>query len=291
MLSPVLWLVPFLLAAEAPPTDPEAAAIAAEQSGQLEEAFQSYVAALRALPDPPPAEADLRLRGHILQIVRQTGSSLPIPEDARAALAKGRKLAEAHEALGSGGDVGGLEAAAAGFRQAVRLAPWWPEPILEYARLLQKLKQYEAAAANLELYRLLQPEAVESPAAPAPAPAAAGAATVYVYWPRQFAGSGNPNRLQCNGRVVAKLQKGRFVPLTLAPGAYTLDFGEKVSSEFAAGQEYYVRATYGGFPKSKKLRLASREEAKAEMEKDRMTPGDADHVFDLRCGAGAASSR
>jgi hypothetical protein len=289
VFPPAYWLLSFLLAAEAPVADLEAAAMAAEEAGQLDEAFQHYVAALRALPDPPPDDADLRLRERILKLVRQSGSSLPVPPEARAELEKGRSLVEAHDALGSAGETGGLEAGSAAFRRAVRLAPWWPEAALEYARVLQKLKQYELAAANLRLHRLAQPEAAGDVAAAAPAPAPS--ATVYVYWPKQFAGSGQPNRMECNGKVVAKLQKGRFVLLTLAPGAYTLEFGQKVSMEFAAGKEYYVRASYGGFPKHKVFRMASREEATAEMQKDRMTLGDADHIFDTQCRAGSTPGR
>jgi hypothetical protein len=161
------------------------------------------------------------------------------------------------------------------------------------AAVQQKLKQYEAAAANLRIYRLTTAETPSpSPAVP---PAATGntvspQANVYAYWPHQFAGSGNPNRLDCDGQTVAKLQKGRFVLLTVAPGPHRFEFGQTVSATLEAGHDYYLRAQYEGFPKHKALRWVPRDQGVAELQDGSITIGDADHIFDTGCRGGATPS-
>ncbi len=69
------WLLLCVMFAFAPssnaqvaPADREAAGLAAEQAGQLREAFDDYVAALQALPESPPADADRRLRERIIKL-------------------------------------------------------------------------------------------------------------------------------------------------------------------------------------------------------------------------------
>jgi len=287
-LSSSLWVSLSLLlpAAGAAATDHEGAAVQAEQAGDTEAAFHEYVAAVQALPDPPPAEADVRLREHVVALALKLGHPVDLPPDAPVHVEKAQSLLEAQATLGSDGDTGGLEAAAAELRQAVRLAPWWPDATYMLAAVQQKLKQYDRAAANLRLYRLTMPSAPSAPgpaAAPSGAPSAGARAIVYAYWPHQFAGSGNPNRLDCDGQTVAKLQKGRFVRLSVAPGSHTFEFGQAVATTLEANQEYYLRAQYEGFPKRKALRLVPREQGVAEMQAGPVTAGDADHVFDGEC--------
>jgi tetratricopeptide (TPR) repeat protein len=271
--------------------DPEAAGQAAEQAGQLDEALQQYVAALKALPDPPPVEADLRLRERIVRLVLKSGTRLPVPPEAEQRFRKGQSLLEAHKAFAGSGDTGGLEAAAAELRQAVRMAPWWPEATLALAETDQKLQRYEAAAGNLALQRLMVQEAKAPAAAPAPEaqPAEAAPATVYVYWPRKVDKVGFRNRLDCDGLRVAKLQSGRHVVLRLTPGLHTIKFGQGPPLELEAGHEYFLRVCAEGlFRASNSLRLVAREEAIAEMRKGKITPADPDHVFDPECKVGDA---
>jgi hypothetical protein len=53
-----LLLTPAHAQAPAQGVDHETAGQRAEHAGQVEEAFREYVAAVQALPDPPPADAD-----------------------------------------------------------------------------------------------------------------------------------------------------------------------------------------------------------------------------------------
>jgi tetratricopeptide (TPR) repeat protein len=170
------------VSAEVPLKGHEAAGQAAEEAGRFEEAFDEYLQALRALPEPPLAAADARLRERIISVVPRLGAPPTVSEEAEQHYMKAQALVEAQEVLGTAADVGALQAAAAGFRKAIRAAPWWPDPLIALAKLQQRLKRYDEAADNLRLYRLAQPApattaAVEHPAA-APNPEVATAAKI-----------------------------------------------------------------------------------------------------------------
>jgi hypothetical protein len=273
---------------QATPPDLEAAGARAESEGRPDDALRDYVAALQALPDPPPLADDLRLRERILLLVAATGSELPLSPEAEQHLSRARSLVEAQAELG-GDDTGGLQLAADDLRRVVRLAPWSREAARVLAAVQQKLKQYEAAAGNLRLSRIgaatTPASAVPAPPAPSSAPPAARA-RVYVYWPPQMTGNWSRNHLRCGKEKIAQLQEGRVLLLELTPGFHTLDFGQKVAMEWEGGREYFLRASLDGFSSRKVFRVVPREEAVAEIRKKKMKPVDADHVFAAGCGTG-----
>ena len=65
---------------------------AAERAGRLREAFQHYMAALRGLPDPPPAEADRRLLERITDLVLRLEPEPAVPEEAEGFAIRGMAL-------------------------------------------------------------------------------------------------------------------------------------------------------------------------------------------------------
>src|SRR6266849_4547513 len=87
------WLLLFVMFAFAPSSnaqvatsDRETAGLAAEQAGQVREAFDDYLAALQALPDPPPAETDWRLRERIIRVALKLDPPPAVPEEAQQRL-------------------------------------------------------------------------------------------------------------------------------------------------------------------------------------------------------------
>jgi len=91
------WPVLLIMLAFAPSSneqvarsDREAAGLAAEQAGQLRTAFDDYVAALRALSDPSPAESDLRLRDRIIKLALKLDPPPAVPDEAQRRITNGQ---------------------------------------------------------------------------------------------------------------------------------------------------------------------------------------------------------
>src|SRR5712691_9357229 len=119
------WLLLCVMFAFAPssnaqvaPADREAAGLAAEQAGQLREAFDDYVAALQALSDPPPADADLRLRERIIKLALKLDPPPAVPEEAQQRITSGQTASKSAQ------NPGELKVAVSEFQRALRLAPW-----------------------------------------------------------------------------------------------------------------------------------------------------------------------
>lgn len=129
----------------------EAAAKDAEAAGRTKDAFDLYVRAVRALPDPPPVDDDVRLREHALRLAMQLQPKPAPPEDAERFTVRGQVLFKDAK------DEKGFEEAAGDLRKAVRAAPWVPELAYNLALVEEKLGYYRAAAANLKLYGLSNP--------------------------------------------------------------------------------------------------------------------------------------
>lgn len=281
-----------------PGSDSEAAGHAAEQGGRLQQAFLSYLTAYHALPDPPPAADDRRLREKIIKVVAQLGTAPIVPPDARARVAKADELLGAEAILGSSAG-SSSQAAAAELRRAVRAAPWWAEATFKLATVLQTLQQPEDALLNLNLYRLADPDgyaATVTRAAPTPTVAAEpleravpkplGPATIYVYWPEQQRGGGR-QKVLCNGQLIAELQNNRFVVVKAAAGTHDLAFRDKhVTAVVEAGREYHYRTSIEGqwrFAMGPEIRLITADAAKDEMRQQRMTANDARRTRSTVC--------
>jgi len=139
--------------------EPEAPALAAETAGHAQEAFQGYLTALQALPDPPPVEADRRIRERIIHLASQLDPPPAIPEEAR------RHAADAAAAFKESGPLngpGGLGHSIAEWRESLRLAPWWAEAYSNYAAALEQRGDFGEAAQNLKFYLLAAPNAQDA---------------------------------------------------------------------------------------------------------------------------------
>ena len=275
-------------------SDPEAAGQAAEQSGRLQQAFLSYLTAYHALPDPPPANDDRRLRERIIKVVAQLGTAPVLPPDARARVTRADQLLDAEAILGSSAG-SSSQAAAAELRQAIRSAPWWPEATFKLATVLQRLQQPEQALLNLNLYRLADPDGyavtvaraktASEPVAPVVVPKAIVPAVVYIYWPPQARGGGRP-QVHCDANRVADLNDRHYVRLSVPAGMHTLKF-QKTSFPIGvdSGQTYYVRASAEGFPVRAVLRLVATADAIAEMKEKNVELNDPKKTYSTGCSA------
>ena len=163
--------------------DPEAAALAAEQAGRLQDAFVSYLGAYRALPDPPAAADDQRLRERIIGVVRKLATSPVIPSEARDHATTADRLLEAEAILGTTGGAS-IQAAAVALRKAIRIAPWWPETTFKLATAAQQLQRVDEALLNLNLYRLADPDGYAATIAKASAPSAPAAPAARLVIPK-----------------------------------------------------------------------------------------------------------
>jgi tetratricopeptide (TPR) repeat protein len=143
--------------AQVVPSAREAAGTAAEQAGQLRQAFDDYVAALQALPDPPPAEDDTRLRKRIITLALKLDPPPVVPDEAVKQIVGTQTTAKSAENLRD------FEAAISQYQKALRLAPWVASGYLGLGELQEKLRDYPPAIQNFELYLLAAPTALDSP--------------------------------------------------------------------------------------------------------------------------------
>ncbi|MBY0495880.1 MAG: hypothetical protein K2Y23_16850 [Cyanobacteria bacterium] len=279
---------------------PEIDAAAAEQAGDHAGAFAAYVRAYQAMPQPPTADDDRRLREKIITLARRLSPPPAIPQDARAHYAKAEQLIEAEAMLGGGGGAS-LDAAIVALESAIRSAPWWADATLKLATLLQKRQRVDAALINLNLYRLADPDGyTKATAAKADAerPAArAGAvprmASVYVYWPSQVRATGRP-KVYCDGSLVAELQKGSFVALSVPGGSHDIKLnGKSATFAFEPGGRYYVRVSMEGFTRwaSFTIRLADPDEGAAEFQNGAIAANDPRRTYAAQCAAPVPKKR
>lgn len=279
-----------------PASNPEAAGDAAVQGGRLQRAVLSYLTAYHALPDPPPAADDRRLREKIIKVVAQLGTAPLVPPDARARVAKADQLLGAEAILGSSAG-SSSQAAAAELRRAVRAAPWWAEATFKLATVLQTLQQPEEALLNLNLYRLADPDGYAAmiarttaanpsePVARLVVPKTIGPAVVYVYWPPQKMGGGHA-KVYCDANRVADLNSRHYVRLSVPAGMHTLKFhNTSLPVSVDGGHTYYMRASVEGFIPRIALRLIAPEEAIAEMKTTNVELNDPRKTYSAGCSA------
>jgi hypothetical protein len=282
--------------------DPEAAGAAAERAGRFPDAFLAYVKALQSLPDPPPPADDRRLRERIMTVVLKLDAPPPVPPDARDHAGKAQGLIEAEAVLG--GTVGAAsQRAEAELRQAIRIAPWWPDALFRLATVQQKLQHGDDALFNLNLYRLADPAGyaaavrrvsppvetaradvpVPPAATPAPAIKPVGPAIIYLYYPHTASSKGSKPKVFCDGQRIGDLENGRFIKLTAAGGAHTIKIGQTVSGVFTAGEDHYVRVAMWPYPAHVTANFARPDEARAEIAEKTIVENDAARTFTAAC--------
>jgi TPR repeat protein len=129
---------------------------AAEQQGHLREAFEHYVLALNKLPITSTYKGDSEIREAVVRIAVQLDPKPVIPEDARRHAAFAMTALQLAEK-----DPVQLDKAVQEWREAIRMAPWWPEGNFNLGLLLEKHDQYVEAASYLRLYLLASPNATD----------------------------------------------------------------------------------------------------------------------------------
>lgn len=275
--------------------DPEQTAIAAEQAGEFQQAFVAYLAAYQALPLPPPTADDRRLRERIIRVVQRGGTRPIIPPQALEHARRADQLLEAEAVLGQSGGASSRNALVE-LRQALRLAPWWPEATFKIATLQQRLQQVDDALANLNLYKLADPEGYAAaiapkgvaPAAPAATgpprmPAAGAKATITVYRVSNFFASAVRADIDCNGQNIAELQNGRMIRFTAPAGKVTLKFkgDDPIVLDASPGGEYYFRVGPGA--SNFNTRAVSAAEAQAYLKEKQPKVNDARRTASSEC--------
>lgn len=135
--------------------DLQAAARAAEEAGKVREAFGLYVLAHKALPDPLPHEADVRLRERIVRLAAKLDPPPEVPDEAQRFSVRGRL------AFSQATDEDGFDAAAVELKKAVHAAPWVAAFAFNLALVQEKLYEFDAAIANLKIYELANPPDVD----------------------------------------------------------------------------------------------------------------------------------
>ena len=284
----------------------EAAGEAAQQAGRFQEAFAAFVSAYQALPVPPSADDDRRLRERIIRTVQRLDAVPAIPSTASEHALKADQLLDAEAILGATAGASS-QAAVIELRQAVRAAPWWAAPTVKLATTLQKLQRVDEALLNLNLYKLADPvgylemldraktpvaTAAAAPVAPRAVVRPVGPATIYVYWAKQQRGGGR-KKVQCDAHNVAELAKNRFITLKAAAGTHEFTFdGNDVIAAVEGGREYYFRASLEGmtqFSQGPKLVQVPADNAKAEMRDHETKINDARRTFSADCVAAPAA--
>ena len=287
------------------PANPEAAGQAAEQAGEFQRAFLSYLSAYQSLPNPAPVNDDRRLRERIIGAVQKLATAPIVPREAIEHARKADQLIEA-EALLGGSAGASSQSAVVELQQAVRIAPWWPDATFKLATTLQKLQRVDEALLNLNLYKLADPQgyaaalAAKSPAARVPSAAAAappaaasavpvapkqGTATITVYRSWNYISSSARVNIDCNGQRIAELQNSRVVTFKVPAGKHTLKFrgDDEIQLEVEAGREYYFRSSVGGM--NFNTRAVAVDEAKAYLKEKTPKPNDKKRTMTTECKA------
>lgn len=110
-----------------------------------QEVLKQYVEELQKNPD------DNVLREKIIKHVQTIKPAPAIPEEAERAFVKGVTFME--EAKGSAG----FDLAISSFRQALMIAPWWPEAYYNLSIAHQSAEKHDEAVLSLKLYLLTLP--------------------------------------------------------------------------------------------------------------------------------------
>lgn len=269
--------------------DPEAVGLAAEAAGRSQDAFLAYLVALQALPEPAPPADDERLRKRIIGVVRKLEPKPAVPEKAITLLARADALLAADVVAGVPDTA--ASQAAAGLREAVRIAPWWPDAMVQLAMALQRSGRIEEALVNLRLYEFTGSDGVEAAERETP-DAAIAPAVIHVYYPKAARALGMGSKVLCDGQAVADLAPGRFITLTAAPGFHLFEFRKKnASGMFQAGMDHYIRIGIEGFPAAFALRVTERGKATQEIREKRLVANEHAKTFSTACTGVAASAK
>lgn len=239
--------------------DPEGVARQAEEAGRLTEAFQLYVQAYQALPDPPAGDADIRIRRHLLQLALRLDPPPTLPDEAH------RFAVRAQVMIAHASDERGFGEAEREMMKAVRAAPWDASIAFNLALVQEKATHYDAALANIQLYLSSNPPdsidaktvlyriEMEAEEARQPKRVVADPTTmpgkVFVY--RTDSNLGEP-MISCDGGGLAKVGRGQYFVAEIEPGLHTIEmtYAEPIQLAVKGGGQYYLRTNNGSFGSS-----------------------------------------
>lgn len=147
----VVAVCDFLLA-EAPAQGQNAMALGqqAEQAGNVREAVRQYTMALHGLSSGSNDEQ--QLRGKIIDLVRGLDPKPAISEEAERRFISGGVLAKQAKSVED------HARAAAEFREALKLAPWWADAYINEAVVQEQAQRPDAAIRSLKLYLRISPD-------------------------------------------------------------------------------------------------------------------------------------
>lgn len=122
-----------------------ASLVATAQAAPKEE-LASLTADLRKTPD------DAALREKIIKHVREMKPQPAVPAEGRRPFIKGATF------MKSAASVSDYDLAVQAFKEALLIAPWWPDALYNLAVAQEKAERYDDAIANLKLYLLTKPK-------------------------------------------------------------------------------------------------------------------------------------
>lgn len=138
----------------------ESAGRAAEQAGNLLQAFTNYVAALQSVSEDSPD--DQRLREKIIGIALKLTPVPDPPDEARRLSVRGITgigIADATAKTDNRKAESDYLDAIGEFRRATRIAPWWPEAYQNLGLAQEKAGRLREAVRSYRLYVLAAPKA------------------------------------------------------------------------------------------------------------------------------------
>lgn len=122
-----------------------------DPAARLAEVLDSYVNAVRALPEDVPDQQEIPARERVVRVATLMTPPPAVPPEAERFVVRGNTT------LQTGTDVETLRAAAQEFRRALRAAPWFGAALYGLAVVEGNRGEYDVAIANLNLYVLTNP--------------------------------------------------------------------------------------------------------------------------------------
>jgi tetratricopeptide (TPR) repeat protein len=120
------------------------------QSSTPQETLQQYIADLQRNPN------NIALREKIIKLVLEMIPAPAIPEEAEKAFVKGAMFLEKAK------DSTALELSISSFKQALLIAPWWPDAYYNLGIVLESAGRYDESIQNIKYYLLTNPSETDA---------------------------------------------------------------------------------------------------------------------------------
>jgi tetratricopeptide (TPR) repeat protein len=120
------------------------------QSSTPQETLQQYISDLQRNPD------STALREKIIKLALEMTPAPAIPEEAEKAFMKGAMFLEKAK------DSTALELSISSFKQALLIAPWWPDAYYNLGIVLESAGRYDESIQNIKYYLLTNPSETDA---------------------------------------------------------------------------------------------------------------------------------